>query len=221
MIGHPKKRVPWFENETKKNLARNIEELTAEIKRLKDFATKDELTEVYNRHGFKEEIGRVFANNERNPKPEPGAILIVDLDNFKKINDAYGHSIGDDTLLRAAKKLETIFKRKTDIIGRRGGDEFIVYADDVSARKIIKRFYDEKTKRARIDTGIDINALADKKEFKKKEKGGNILTFSIGISDIVQGEDFTSALDKADKALYRAKKEGKDRIEEDLSERTA
>ena len=97
--------------------------------RLQDMARRDHLTGLYNRRGFEEELERELANARRFERR--GALLMLDLDGFKAVNDTLGHRAGDEMLSGIARMLEEQL-RKTDILGRLGGDEFAVVLTEVS-----------------------------------------------------------------------------------------
>lgn len=98
--------------------------------RLKRMALRDHLTGLYNRRGFEEELDRQLASARRYRRG--GAVLMIDLDGFKAVNDTLGHKAGDELLAGIARVLEDRL-RETDILGRLGGDEFAVVLPEVSA----------------------------------------------------------------------------------------
>lgn len=121
-----------------------------------------------------------------------GSLIILDLDDFKKINDNYGHLVGDRALKILTDTLMATFRRR-DIIGRLGGDEFLVFIKSVTSREIL----DKRMKELFV-------SLAQTEELN--------LTCSVGIC-IMEREGFSyeEGLKKADTALYKSKKEGKNR----------
>ena len=123
-------------------------------------------------------------------KDAKGALLILDMDDFKRINDRFGHLKGDETLQFFTEILQNTF-RKGDLIGRLGGDEFLVFVKQVTDKEVMDK---------------RMNQLFGKFRQIKKEA----FTCSVGIS-FVQGEqfDYRDALGKADKAMYNSKKKGK------------
>lgn len=154
-------------------------------------AERDLLTGLYNK-----ETTRELIEEELKRHPEAAAALIVmDLDNFKQINDEQGHFKGDEVLTEVAAKLSAQF-RTSDIIGRIGGDEFAVFLSNIPSRE----FACEKGKRIvqvmqEIETGREQSVL---------------LSCSIGIALApAQGRCFDALYRKADKALYTAKNQGK------------
>lgn len=154
----------------------------------KHAAQRDPLTNVYNRSIFEHEVvGFIKKEYEKTPK---GALIIFDLDNFKQINDEFGHLKGDDTLKIFTEILKGTF-RSQDLIGRLGGDEFLVFVKNVSDREIM----DKRMK------GF----------FEKLENIKEIsLTCSAGVC-FIKDKDFNyrAELGKADIALYNSKKKGK------------
>ena len=130
------------------------EQLLKENDRLQKLATHDELTGIFNRRATEDIISKTMNKG--------GALLVCDLDNFKHINDKYGHLMGDHFLKESAKLLRYII-RQTDFLGRIGGDEFVIFAYglrnekelELLCRKIENRFYDQyKHERIRLSLTI-------------------------------------------------------------------
>lgn len=149
-------------------------------------ARRDPLTNVYNRKIFENEV-QEFMTSEEDRK---GALIILDLDNFKRVNDQFGHLAGDELLKSLAEILRTTF-RSHDLIGRLGGDEFLVFVKDVTDKEILDR---------RMLQLFEHMKTAD----------SEALFCSAGIS-LAAGRDFSyrEELRKADEALYKSKKKGK------------
>ncbi|MBQ9495886.1 MAG: GGDEF domain-containing protein [Treponema sp.] len=128
-----------------------------------------------------------------------GCCLILDLDNFKAINDRFGHLYGDEVLKRIGKCIVNN-TRRVDIVGRFGGDEFIILLTDTNVHEGIKKAY--------------IIMAAIKKEFERDaahiEKP---ITCSIGVADSMRHQSYEQLFNAADKALYKAKNAGKNRVE--------
>ena len=176
-----------------------------EIGRLRKLVYYDELTGVLNRRGFKEEAEKVFtpafpsdANGHRRKAISmPFCVLFMDLDNFKRVNDTFGHDVGDEVLKAMSKALDNTL-RENDIIGRWGGEEFIValYGARVkTAQKIAERV------RSAIEK-ININV------------GGKRVpvTTSIGLASHSKEKDMFELIQNADMAMYQAKHKGKNRV---------
>lgn len=126
-------------------------------------------------------------------KRSNGTLLVVDLDNFKKVNDNYGHDCGDMVLVRVADILQNCFRR-TDGIGRFGGDEFVVYVDSALTDEIVNAKAQEVIRQ--------ITALAE--QYPRSE-----LSVSIGGYRCKKGDKYNEVFRYADKALYEVKNSGK------------
>lgn len=173
----------------------DITERKAFEKRLIDMATRDELTGLINRREF----FTLAAHEEERAKREGHvvSVMMVDADYFKKINDTHGHAAGDDVLRDLADNCRKIF-RKTDVVGRYGGEEFAVMlpgAEEKMAKVIAER----------LRSSIESSTV-------KIEAEDINYTVSIGISCAVGKEvRIEELLDRADRALYTAKAEGRNR----------
>lgn len=172
-----------------------ISRIDAEKKRLKkaeEAAKRDTLTQLYNRKATEDLIKDYVMVYDT-----PAAMMIIDIDKFKDINDSMGNLYGDAVLSELAHTLQR-FLRDTDIIGRIGGDEFLVFMPDVSDSRLIERKASE---------------ILRAFESSYKSIGGRLgVTGSIGISRYPDdGIDFAGLFDKADIALYHAKRHGMNR----------
>ncbi|MGC9067187.1 MAG: GGDEF domain-containing protein [Minisyncoccia bacterium] len=184
---------------TRKNLLERIKLLEEENKKLKKLILIDELTTLYNRKGFWE-LGPSFFNNKpnnindkRKEKIKKAALLFIDIDDFKKYNDHYGHDKGDKILKEFALYLKNKFRR-VDLVVRWGGEEFLIILNNISFRQALK-----KAKKLLLDIQTH--------KFAKVN-----LTVSIGIIDISKEFNIKEAIKKADKLMYQAKKKGKNTI---------
>ena len=149
----------------------------------------DPLTKVYNKSATAEYIETALANSTN------GALLMIDIDNFKKINDTYGHLFGDEVLCDFTKAVKNLF-RFDDIVGRVGGDEFVVYMKNVSDIEEIKA---KATKVCKAVSGIYVGENTDIS-----------ISASIGIAtNPKDGKDFKTLFAKADTAMYYSKNSGK------------
>jgi two-component system, cell cycle response regulator len=165
----------------------------------------DSLTGLFNRRAFEKKIGDEFERAKR--YSHPLSLLILDIDNFKNINDTYGHHGGDTALIRISETLRTR-TRQSDFPSRYGGEEFVLILPDTdqeSALQVANKIQDE------IRSCVFGNTS---KNFS--------LTVSIGISSTSNKEyaDWNQMLNDADRALYVAKNNGKDRAETYWSENT-
>lgn len=168
----------------------------AELSRL---SVTDQLTGAMNRRGFLDRAARSIAEDRRHGRP--GAVIMLDIDHFKRINDTHGHAVGDD-ILRAIATVLQAGMRPGDLLGRMGGEEFAVYLPDTSpdmAASIGNRL------RTDIRYGVD-----------HPSGGGTSVTLSGGVAPMQTTFEpeaaLSVALSTADTALYAAKQQGRNRI---------
>jgi len=160
-----------------------------------DLSRTDALTGLYNRRYLNELIKRLGADEEL---PLISSLIMIDLDNFKIINDSYGHLIGDLLLTKTASKIKKHI-RKTDIACRYGGDEFLIYLPGANANVAHT-----------IAEGIRNDILED---FSYSEEGSEIRhTISIGVTENRVDDSFDGLFLRADAALYQAKRTGRNKI---------
>ncbi|HTY99150.1 MAG TPA: GGDEF domain-containing protein, partial [Rhodocyclaceae bacterium] len=184
------------------DMRRRVGEAEKEISRLQDelaqaseMVRHDALTGALNRKGMEEalerEVGRVRRRQSRL------CVALLDIDNFKKINDRLGHQVGDEALVHlAGVTLQTI--RPQDTLARYGGEEFVVLLPDTSLDDAIKamvRVQRELTKRYFLHNNEKI-----------------LITFSCGVAEQGESERSADALRRADQAMYLAKRAGKNRV---------
>jgi len=158
-------------------------------------AVHDSLTGLPNRASVLDRLHRAVA------MPSHGdhrvGVLFVDLDRFKVVNDTLGHFIGDEVLIRIGERLQAAV-RPDDTVGRLSGDEFVVVCEDVDTSLLIQ--IAERVARA-VETPFPINGR------------DTVITASIGVAHIASGERAEDLLRDADVAMYRAKEDGRGRIE--------
>ena len=175
-------------------LARRVSELEAEMQRLSGEVSTDQLTQIANRRGLLQvfEVERGRAGRDGSTM----SIGLLDIDNFKRLNDDLGHVAGDAALKALAALIrETL--RPGDTVARYGGEEFVVLLPDTRAdegRKILARL-----QRA-LTGGLFLH-----------EQRQVLVTFSAGVTVYSPGEPIEAALERADQALYQAKRTGKNR----------
>jgi diguanylate cyclase len=183
-------------------MKQEAEELRRRSQEIEVEAVTDALTGLYNRRGYDDRILETIAHvNRYNIK---ASFILCDIDYFKKINDNYGHNVGD----LALKKMATLLKERlriNDFIARYGGEEFAIILPhtDLEGATI---------------AGKGLREFIDNAEFSYK--GTQIpLTISIGVSEFRKGDDQNSVFDRADHALYLAKKSGRNTVmtEEDAN----
>jgi diguanylate cyclase (GGDEF)-like protein len=176
-----------------------------ELARLSKLVYHDELTALFNRRGFLEEAERVFhlisygdtSLERRTGFQIPFSIVFLDIDNFKSINDTYGHDAGDAALKALADTMRTSL-RAGDLFGRLGGEEFVVALIGASA------------KRAAL-IGEKLRAALERIQFSWEETPIP-LTASFGVAEYDNEATLLELISKADRAMYQAKEAGKNRV---------
>ncbi len=158
----------------------------------------DGLTELNNRSFFDQSLSREFKQAQRF-KSEL-TVILLDIDNFKRINDKHGHLIGDECLRKVAKAIKTSIKREMDIVARFGGEEFAVILPGTSRESGVRL---AEAIRANIEMLPPIHG-----------KTLCHMTVSAGVATMIptQEEQKETIIDKADTALYQAKNQGKNRV---------
>lgn len=184
------------------SLQRQVEEadhrianLQRELDETSELVRHDSLTGTLNRKGIDEALAREASRCRR--REEPLCLALLDIDGFKQVNDTYGHKVGDAALQHLAQVVRECL-RPQDIVGRYGGEEFLIilpeaHAEDAAA--ILTRLQRQLTKRY---------FLADNQRL--------LITFSAGIAEVAVGEELPIAVDRADRAMYAAKRAGKNRV---------
>lgn len=162
-------------------------------KKLKELSVTDKLTGLYNRVKTDKSIQNQIELYQR--YEASFCIMMLDLDFFKKINDTYGHQIGDNILVETASVLRGSL-RKTDVICRWGGEEFLVILPNTGHLKTL-----EMADRVRMNI------------YGNKIISNYAVTISIGIAEITKEDDFNTLIKRADDALYNAKEKGRNRVE--------
>ncbi len=187
-------------------LEQEVEQRRAAEHRVEHLATHDPLTNLPNRRGLYEELNELIYRSKR--YRYSSAVIYVDLDGFKNVNDHFGHEAGDRLLTRVANNFKKIV-RQTDSVARIGGDEFIVLITDINSDNTLI---------------TKIESLLYEASQPVKFKGHNIsVGASIGIALYPEhGEDAETLLHHADQAMYQAKNHGKNTFRfftEDINER--
>ncbi|ODU58176.1 MAG: hypothetical protein ABT01_00905 [Clostridium sp. SCN 57-10] len=166
----------------------DIDEQTRELSRLRQRAERDTLTGVFNRGTAEERIERALAESGNH------TLMLIDLDRFKQVNDRWGHACGDRLLIEAAGRLQRHF-RAHDIIGRIGGDEFVVLLRDAAERDLIERKAHGLVEVMRGIVGDDCQCDT---------------SCSVGVARAPHdAHNYTELMLCADEALYTAKRSGR------------
>lgn len=176
---------------------RELATIQVEIARSRDRALRDSLTGIANRGGVDFALARLIAD----APDQPLCVALLDIDHFKSLNDGYGHQVGDQVLLIVARTL-VASARASDIVGRPGGDEFVVI---LAGTKLGVAHNVADGIRAAV-------AASDLTEALGTDILGGI-TASIGVAQYEPGEPLSRTLDRADRCLYRAKQSGRNRVD--------
>ncbi len=174
-------------NERMSSLRQDLVAAREEMKR-------DALTDAFNRGAFDAAIAQSL--NVSFMLGQPVTLVMVDLDNFKHVNDNYGHAAGDEVLRAVGDCLARSFIRKSDFVARYGGDEFALILTDTSAEdcgKLMQRFLDSARK-------IRIESVPDEA----------LVSCSVGYTEIADDDTVRTLIQRADQALYKAKAAGRD-----------
>ena len=178
-------------------LESNHQELSDELHRVRMLSLTDELTSLPNRRAFMRRLEDEVSRVQRYGYPL--ALVLLDIDHFKNINDEHGHTTGDAMLRVYADKVLAMF-RHHDMVARYGGEEFAVLLPNTDMRGVLHAF--AKIRKRVEDTTCTINGAFIK-----------IPTFSAGLAEYRTGETPSHLIERADSALYRAKRLGRNRIE--------
>ena len=170
-------------------ISRDITILHEIQEKLKEQAYYDDLTKIFNRKAYNERIQEKFDLFDR--YDTNFTIAMYDIDDFKKINDTYGHDIGDKVLVEITNEVKSII-RKTDFLFRVGGEEFVIIFDKIS----LDESYD-------IAEKIRINI--SKMQIIENEK----ITISMGITQAIANDNPQSIYERVDKLMYQSKRNNK------------
>lgn len=191
---------PFIPEEFQCRVAQNIDTLE-QIKKLRAIASRDFLTDSYNRRFFFER-GPVIVQHCLT-RGEPCCAVVLDIDHFKKFNDTYGHETGDLVLKAVSRKLREMIDGETHLIARLGGEEFAILLRNMAIREATE-FCDRV--RAQIARASIV--------FEEEELSVQV---SIGVAEISEDEAFENYLNAADQYLYMAKNSGRNRVFSDYS----
>ncbi len=172
-----------------------IRELERELEATSDLVRHDQLTGVLNRRGLDDMFAKEMARTRRHDSSL--CVGLLDIDNFKKLNDSLGHTAGDQALIHLATVCRQTL-RPQDSIARYGGEEFIILLPDTNlteATHALTRLQRELTKRFFLHDNEKV-----------------LITFSAGVTELLAEDDQTSVVNRADTAMYQAKQSGKNRV---------
>lgn len=180
---------------------KNIELALQEAnQKLQELANQDGLTQVANRRCFNERLQAEWQRLTR--EKQPLTLILLDVDKFKSYNDFYGHLAGDDCLLKIAQTLQKVIRRPADLVARYGGEEFAIILPNTTLEGGIKIAQN-------IQQAIHNLAIPHTQSGVKE-----IVTVSLGVSSLIPTLELKSdiLINDADKALYDAKEQGRDRF---------
>ncbi|MCL1793497.1 MAG: GGDEF domain-containing protein [Oscillospiraceae bacterium] len=178
-------------------IIRDITEMTSLIKQLEDLATKDSLTGIENRRSFLEKVEREIEMSSPARLDRPNALIMYDIDDFKKVNDTYGHAAGDHVLCEVVDVVKKQL-RSYDIMARYGGEEFLIFmpsSKEESLRKIAERLCGAVERNEITYNGLKMS-----------------ITASFGAVHMPPGANFNEAMLAVDEAMYEAKNNGKNQV---------
>ncbi len=176
-------------------LSQRKKELVAALARIQELATRDELTQLFNRRHMQDLLDAEQARCARNGRPF--SLAVVDVDHFKCINDSHGHGMGDQALKSVAALL-TAGVRELDVVARWGGEEFLLMfpdTDSATAGVVLQR----------VLAGLGDSVVCPSMPQLR-------VTFSAGVAQCEAGDDTDHTIERADAALYEAKRTGRNRV---------
>lgn len=174
-----------------------FERMTSNVNQLRELATKDPLTGLWNARAFDDMANRMMSLGQRNTSPH--CTLFIDLDHFKSINDRFGHATGDAVLRSVAANIVNSC-RESDIVARIGGEEFVVFLPNTEVRGAM--LLAEKIRQS-VEALTPVTA--DNEPYR--------ITLSIGVAHRVPADQtLTDIQRRADIAMYDAKKQGRNRV---------
>ncbi|EQB34392.1 hypothetical protein M947_10955 [Sulfurimonas hongkongensis] len=184
--------LPNFDSHKNIESYTSISQDNTDKKIIEKLSQTDKLTQLYNRLKLDEYLEDEFSRFESGVYTF--SIMLIDIDKFKDVNDTYGHQVGDSVLIEMANILKKKC-RKTDIVGRWGGEEFLVICSNTNIdgatiyaqnlKEAVEKFY--------------FHVVGQK-------------TISIGVTEVKQEDTFTTLIQRADKNLYKAKEDGRNRV---------
>lgn len=188
------KSIHRYQNSLEEQVKERTKELIEKNQELLKLSITDKLTEIYNRAKLDKTLQEEF-NRSKRYKTE-FSVILIDIDFFKKVNDTFGHQIGDDVLKESAQVLKDSI-RLTDVLGRWGGEEFLIISPQTNLEGAVK-------------IAEHINNAIKLYKFKTYP---NKVTMSIGVASYFEDmSKIEEILLNADKSLYKAKENGRDRV---------
>lgn len=178
-----------------KSIRKNLNMVKKQLGEANNAARVDHLTQAYNRKTFEEFMSQHTKLSE--PSGQPVSLLLLDIDHFKKINDTFGHPVGDFVLKELVTLLKNMFTRDSDLVARIGGEEFAILLPDYNAENAMKKA-EEVLQKVRSETYVQ-----EGRELR--------FTVSVGIAQLASHETQEGWLKRADLALYNSKNTGRNK----------
>ncbi|MFQ6610561.1 MAG: diguanylate cyclase domain-containing protein, partial [Fidelibacterota bacterium] len=205
-VDKQRQQLEYHQSDLEEKVKQRTSELQNLNQKLQTISMKDGLTGVANRRRFDEYLNTECKRMSR--EHNPISLIMCDIDYFKKYNDAYGHQKGDQCLINVATTLEKATNRISDLVGRYGGEEFGIVLPNTplnGAVNLAKRIKEKIAKRKIPHKDSDVSGF---------------VSLSLGVSCINPGADYDPKLliEKADIALYEAKRNGRNRVEVELAD---
>ena len=187
-----------FNQQLENQVSSKTAELSALNAELQKLARQDELTGLANRRAFDDQAGRVYEVNVRNNQQM--TLVIIDIDQFKKVNDTYGHPFGDRCIVSLANNIKQHFNRSSDICARYGGEEFVflLAGGNCKSHKKQLEYFRQSVERERLAYEDELISF----------------TVSIGAVCVIENFDisFDALMDQADNLLYTSKQNGRNQM---------
>lgn len=182
-------------SERMENIRRNLHSMKKQLVDANNSLKHDHLTSAFNRKSFDEQIKN--CHNLNKIDGHPVCLIVLDIDYFKKINDSYGHAMGDVVLVECVKMLKECFHRPNDVVARIGGEEFAIILPEISLEGALV-LAEQALAKIRAETIVQ-------EDMRIK------FTLSMGIAALVSGESADTWLKRADAALYDSKNSGRNK----------
>ncbi|MGZ4960752.1 MAG: GGDEF domain-containing protein [Methylomonas sp.] len=175
---------------------REMEQLRSELAQVRQIATTDGLTGLLNRRAFDTALAEIVEQSE----PHKACLSILDIDHFKRINDTFGHIVGDNVIKYVASLMKK-YAEDHHLVARYGGEELAIIMPNTSQEKAIE-----------ISESIRCSMQSSRLQRKNDNQSLGSITLSIGIAQLQPGDSSESFIVRADNALYKAKQTGRNKV---------
>lgn len=179
-----------------RSIRKNLHVVKKQLSEATSSLRVDHMTQAFNRKTFDEYCGQYHKLFKASAQPI--SVMLVDIDHFKKINDTFGHAVGDFVLKELVQTLKGLFDRESDMVCRIGGEEFAILLPDFQTEHAMKKA-EELLAKVRSEVYVH-----EDREIR--------FTVSIGIAELTKGEEIEAWIKRADMALYSSKNNGRNRL---------